>query len=177
MTPNIRCYKSLAPAVHPSCYVDPAATVIGDVTIGPDCSIWPQAVLRGDVNSIRIGRLSNIQDGTVVHVTHRHAGASEGHPVVVGDEVTIGHNVTVHGCTIGDRCLIGMGAILLDGARLENEVLLGAGSLVPPGKVLEGGYLWLGSPVKRVRPLNEDELAWLTYSAAHYGALKNDYMG
>jgi carbonic anhydrase/acetyltransferase-like protein (isoleucine patch superfamily) len=133
------------------------------------------AVIRGDVNYIRIGRRTSIQDGSVLHVTHRHETLPEGHPLLIGDEVTVGHNVTLHGCTIGHRCLIGMGSTVLDGAILEEDVLLGAGSLVPPGKRLEGGYLWIGAPVKRARPLTETEREWLGYSSAHYVRLKNSY--
>ena len=149
--------------------------VIGDVEIGDDSSIWPMAVLRGDVNSIHIGSRTSIQDGSVLHVTHDHPAQPGGFPLSIGDEVTVGHNVTLHGCTIDNRCLIGMGSTILDGAVLEEHVLLGAGSLVPPNKVLEGGYLWVGSPVKRVRPLTVDEQIWFGYSAEHYVKLKNEY--
>jgi carbonic anhydrase/acetyltransferase-like protein (isoleucine patch superfamily) len=171
----IRPFNQLHPTVAPSAYVDEAATVIGDVQIGDDSSIWPGAVLRGDVNHIRVGARSSIQDGAVLHVTHRHAEAPEGHPCLVGDEVTVGHNVTLHGCTIGDRCLVGMGSVVLDGAVLEPGVLLAAGSLVPPGKRLEGGWLWLGNPVRQGRRLTEAELARFAYSAHHYVALKDAY--
>src|SRR5690554_6287507 len=143
---SVRPFKDKVPQIAPGVYVDAAAVVIGDVSIGADSSVWPMAVLRGDVNTIRVGARTSIQDGSVLHVTHDHADVPGGHPCVVGDDVTVGHKVVLHGCTVGDRCLVGMGAIVLDGARLEPEVLLGAGSLVPPGKVLEGGYLWLGAP-------------------------------
>jgi carbonic anhydrase/acetyltransferase-like protein (isoleucine patch superfamily) len=173
----LRDYNDIAPSIPGSAYVDQAAVVIGDVVLGEDSSVWPMTVIRGDVNYIRIGARSNIQDGCVVHVTHAHAEVPGGHPCLVGDDVTIGHKVVLHGCTIGDRCLIGMGSIVLDGAVLEPEVLLGAGSLVPPGKLLEGGYLWLGAPVRRVRPLTEAERARFRYSAEHYVRLKNRYLG
>lgn len=173
---SVRPFKDKVPQIAPGVYVDTAAVVIGDVVIGADSSVWPVAVLRGDVNSIRVGARTSIQDGSVLHVTHDHPDVPGGHPCVVGDDVTVGHKVVLHGCTIGDRCLVGMGAIVLDGARLEPEVLLGAGSLVPPGKVLEGGYLWLGAPVKRVRPLTDAEREKLRYSAAHYVRLKNAYL-
>ncbi|MGE0080947.1 MAG: gamma carbonic anhydrase family protein [Thiohalomonadaceae bacterium] len=172
----VRPFKDKMPQIASGVYVDESAVVIGDVVIGADSSIWPVAVLRGDVNSIRVGARTSIQDGSVLHVTHDHPDVPGGHPCVVGDDVTVGHKVVLHGCTIGDRCLVGMGAIVLDGARLEPEVLLGAGSLVPPGKVLEGGYLWLGAPVKRVRPLTDAEREKLRYSAAHYVRLKNAYL-
>jgi carbonic anhydrase/acetyltransferase-like protein (isoleucine patch superfamily) len=172
----LRSFKDNNPTADPSAYVDETAVVIGDVIIGADSSIWPMAVLRGDVNFIRVGARTSIQDGSVLHVTHDHAEVPGGHPCMVGDDVTVGHKVVLHGCTIGDRCLVGMGAIVLDGARLEPEVLLGAGSLVPPGKVLEGGYLWLGSPVRRVRALSAAEREKLRYSAAHYVRLKDQYV-
>lgn len=172
---SVRPFKDKVPQIAPGVYVDAAAVVIGDVIIGADSSVWPMAVLRGDVNTIRVGARTSIQDGSVLHVTHDHADVPGGHPCVVGDDVTVGHKVVLHGCTIGDRCLVGMGAIVLDGARLEPEVLLGAGSLVPPGKVLEGGYLWLGAPVRRIRPLTGAEREKLRYSAAHYVRLKNAY--
>jgi len=173
---NIRKYKDTYPQLAKSTYVDDAAVVIGDVMIGEDSSVWPMAVIRGDVNSIRIGQRTSVQDGSVLHVTHAHSAVPAGHPLIIGDDVTIGHNVTLHGCTIHNRCLIGMGSTVLDGAILEEGVLLGAGSLVPPGKTLEGGYLWIGSPVKRARPLTEAEIAWFRYSAEHYVRLKNNYM-
>ncbi len=172
---SIRAFGNTLPTVAPSAHVDESAVVIGRVEIGEESSVWPMAVLRGDVNFIRIGARTNIQDGTVVHVTHPHGATPEGFPVVVGEEVTVGHHVILHGCTVGDRCLIGMGSIILDGAVLEDEVLLGAGSLVPPGKRLEGGYLWLGSPVRRARPLTKEERARFAYSAGHYVKLKDSY--
>lgn len=172
---NIRNFKEKAPQIAKSAYIDQAAVVIGDVVIGEESSVWPMAVIRGDVNAIRIGRRCSVQDGAVLHVTHSHKGAPGGHPLLIGDEVTIGHNVTLHGCTIGNRCLIGMGATVLDGATLEEGVLLAAGSLVPPGKRLEGGYLWLGNPVKRGRPLSDAEWEWFSYSSAHYARLKEEH--
>lgn len=168
-------YLDLLPQLGSGCYLATSAELIGDVTVGDDCSFWPQVVVRGDVNRIRIGARSNVQDGSVLHVTHDHAEQPGGHPLLIGDEVTIGHKAILHGCTIGDRCLIGMGAIVLDGAVLEDETMIGAGSLVPPNKRLEGGYLWLGQPVRRVRPLSETEREKLAYSAAHYVRLKSQY--
>ncbi len=168
-------YRSTMPTVHGSAYVDESAAVIGDVKIGADSSVWPMTVLRGDVNCIRIGERSNVQDGSVIHVTHRHPAIPDGHATLIGDDVTIGHQVTLHGCTIGNQCLIGIGAIVLDGAVLHDHVLLGAGSLVTEGKELEGGYLYHGAPARRIRPLTEQELALFAYSAQHYVRLKNDY--
>jgi carbonic anhydrase/acetyltransferase-like protein (isoleucine patch superfamily) len=173
---TLRPFQTITPQIAPSAYIDEAAVVIGDVVIGDDCSIWPMVVLRGDVNKIRIGARTSIQDGTVGHVTHDHPGQPGGFPLLVGDDVTIGHNVTLHGCTIGNRCLVGMASTVLDGAVLEEGVFLGADSLVPPGKTLEGGYLWVGSPAKKARPLTEAEQDWLGYSAQHYVRLKDKYL-
>lgn len=173
---TIRSYKGVSPRLGKQAYVDEAAVVIGDVVLGDDCSVWPMAVIRGDVNHIRIGRRSNIQDGTVVHVTHGYRANPDGHAVVIGDDVTVGHNVTVHGCTIEDRCLIGIGSTILDGAVIHSNVLLGAGSLVSEDKELESGYLYIGAPAKRIRILTDEEMAWFEYSAKHYQNLKNDYL-
>jgi carbonic anhydrase/acetyltransferase-like protein (isoleucine patch superfamily) len=172
----IRRYKNIPPRIADSAYVDESAVIVGDVVIGADSSVWPLCSVRGDVNVIRIGERTNIQDGSVVHVTHPHETISGGHAVVIGDDVTIGHQCTVHGCTIETRCLIGMGSIILDGAVLRSGVFLGAGSLVTEGKELEGGYLWLGRPAKRLRALTAEERTWFEYSAAHYVRLKNDYL-
>jgi carbonic anhydrase/acetyltransferase-like protein (isoleucine patch superfamily) len=171
----IRPYQGTTPTIAASAYVDEQAAVIGDVTIGEDSSVWPMCSIRGDVNAVRIGARTSIQDGSVIHVTHRHAARPEGHATVIGDEVTVGHKVILHGCTIEHRCLIGMGSLILDGAVIRSQVLLGAGSLVTEGKELEGGYLWLGQPARRVRPLTEQELQWFAYSAQHYVKLKHDY--
>lgn len=173
---TIRSYKGVSPKLGKQAYVDEAAVVTGDVVLGDDCSVWPMAVIRGDVNHIRIGRRSNIQDGTVVHVTHGYRANPDGHAVVIGDDVTVGHNVTVHGCTIEDRCLIGIGSTILDGAVIHSNVLLGAGSLVSEDKELESGYLYIGAPAKRIRILTDEEMAWFEYSAKHYQNLKNDYL-
>ena len=170
---NIRTFQGVTPTVDEGVFVDDTALVIGDVTLGVDSSIWPMTVARGDVNKICIGKRSNIQDSSVIHVTHPHSDMPEGHAVVVGDNVTVGHKVILHGCTVGDHCLVGMSSTIMDGAVLEPFVLLGAGSLVSPGKVLEGGYLWLGSPVRKVRPLSDEERKWIEYSAQHYVDLKN----
>lgn len=154
----------------------PAAVVIGKVTIGDDSSVWPTAVVRGDVHSIQIGSRTSIQDGSVLHVTHDGPYAPGGRALIIGSDVTVGHRVTLHACTIGNACLIGMGAILLDNVVTEDFVMIGAGSLVPPGKELKTGGLYVGSPVKRVRDLTEKEIAFLTYSAAHYVKVKDEYL-
>lgn len=173
---NIRSFAGKTPVIDASVYVDATAVVIGDVVLGKDCSVWPMSVIRGDVNSIRVGERSNIQDASVLHVNHAGEFNPEGDPLVIGDDVTVGHRVTLHGCTIGNRCLIGIGSIVMDRTVVEDEVIIGAGSLVPRGKVLTGGYLWMGSPVQQVRPLTEQEIAFLRYSAVHYSLLKNKYM-
>ncbi len=169
-------YQGVLPRLGAGVYVHPTASVIGDVGLGEDASVWPGTVIRGDVNSIHIGRGTNVQDLSVLHVSHRSSWDPEGAPLLVGHDVTIGHKVILHGCTIGDECLIGMGAIVMDKVVIEPRVLLGAGSLVPEGRVLESGYLYLGSPARRVRPLSEDELAHFAYSARHYVRLKNEYL-
>jgi carbonic anhydrase/acetyltransferase-like protein (isoleucine patch superfamily) len=169
---TIRVFENLTPRIASTAFVDPTALVIGDVEVGADASLWPMVVARGDIQSIRIGARTNIQDGSILHVTHDGPLSPGGHALRIGDDVTVGHRVILHGCTIGDLCLIGMGSVLMDGARLEPRVILGAGSLVTPGKVLEGDYLWLGSPVRRVRPLRAEELAYLAYSSTHYVDLK-----
>ncbi len=171
----IRSFRGRTPRLGQNAWVDPTALLIGDVVLGAESSVWPQCCLRGDIHHIRIGERTNIQDGSVVHVIHDSEYVPGGHGVTVGDEVTVGHQVTLHGCAIGDRCLVGMGSIILDGAELEAEVLLGAGSLVTPGQQLDGGYLWLGSPARRVRPLISDERDYLRYSAHNYVKLAQEH--
>ncbi len=164
-------YKDKSPAVDASVLVVPSATIIGDVTIGADSSLWFQVVVRGDVNAIRIGARTNIQDGTVVHVTN------ETHPTVIGNDVTIGHNATLHGCTIEDRCLIGIGAIVLDGAVVGQDSMVGAGALVTPGTVIPPGSLVIGAPAKAKRALSEEEKQHLKQSACNYLQYKKNYDG
>lgn len=163
----IRAYLTHTPSVSRSAWVDEAAVVIGDVVIGSESSVWPCAVLRGDVNSIRVGARTNIQDGAVLHVSHDSA-FSPGHGLVIGDDVTVGHNATLHACTIEDEVLIGMNATVLDGAHVPRHTIVGANALVPPGKQLDSGWLYMGIPAKPVRQLTEQELAFFTYSAGHY---------
>lgn len=172
---TIRRYKGKNPRIAASAYVDDSAVVIGDVTIGNESSLWPQVVARGDVNTITIGARTNIQDGSVLHVTHDGKYTPGGYALTVGDDVTVGHRVILHACTVGDLCLIGMASTIMDGAVLEPKVMLGAGSLVPGGKRLESGYLYMGTPAKRVRALTDDELESLAYSADHYVQLKNSH--
>ncbi|TNG01915.1 MAG: gamma carbonic anhydrase family protein [Gammaproteobacteria bacterium] len=141
--------------------------------MGADSSIWPMSVARGDINSIRIGERTNIQDGSILHVTHDGPYKPGGSPLIIGNDVTVGHHVTLHACTVEDLCLIGMGSIILDDAVIRHGAMLGAGSLVNPGKEIEGGYLWLGRPARRVRELSDREKAYLEYSARHYVKLKD----
>jgi len=172
---TIRAFRNNAPNIDDSAWVDDSAVVIGDVTIGENSSVWPLVVIRGDIHQIRIGNRSNIQDGSILHVTHVSQFNPDGFPLEIGSDVTIGHNVVLHGCSIQDRCLIGMGSTVLDGAVVESNIMVGANSLVPGGKHLESGFLWLGSPVKKIRPLNEHELRFLGYSAKNYHALAQEY--
>lgn len=168
----IRSYQGIGPQLGERAFVDASAVVIGDVQLGEDSSVWPMAVVRGDMQRIRIGQRSSVQDGSVLHITHAGPFNPDGYPLLIGDEVTIGHNVTLHGCTLGNRILVGMGSIVMDGAVVEDEVVIGAGSLVPPGKRLESGYLYVGSPVKQARALTDKERAFFAYSAANYVKLK-----
>lgn len=171
-----RPYQSTLPRLGQGVYIDPAAVVIGDVTIDKDSSVWPMAVVRGDVNSIRIGKTCSIQDGAILHVTHNGPFTPGGRNLILGDGITVGHKAMLHACTIEDYCLIGMGAILLDDVHVEPYVLIAAGSLVSPGKRLKTRHLYLGNPAKLIRPLTEQEIAQLTYSAEHYVRLKNNYL-
>lgn len=172
---DIRAFQGRTPSIAEDVWVDPTAVIIGEVELGPGSSVWPQVVIRGDIHYIKIGANTNIQDGSVVHVTHDSRFNPGGYPTIIGDKVTVGHKVMLHGCTIGDNCLIGMGAVVMDGAVIESRVVLGAGSLVPGGKVLEGGYLWHGAPVRKVRELNEKEQEFLDYSPLNYSRLAQQY--
>jgi len=176
MSAVLRPYKDLFPKQGDGVMIDSSSVVIGDVRMDDDVSIWPLVAIRGDVNYVSIGARTNIQDGSVLHVTHKSACNPEGNPLVIGEEVTVGHKVMLHGCTIGNRVLVGMGSILLDGVVIEDEVMIGAGSLVPQNKRLESGFLYLGSPVKQIRPLTEAEKEGLKYSANNYVKWKNDYL-
>ncbi len=172
----IRKFKGKYPLLGNKVLVDDSALVIGDVTLGDDVSIWPMAVVRGDVESISIGAQTNVQDGSVLHVSHAGDYSPQGYPLTIGKGVTIGHKAVVHACTVGDYCLVGIGAIIMDGAVLEDYVMLGAGALVPPGKTLESGYLYVGVPAKQARPLSEKEKGFLEYSARHYVQLKDEHI-
>lgn len=174
---NIRTFQGHEPLLGERVYVDPAATVIGRVELGDDVSIWPGCVVRGDVNYIRIGDRTNVQDGTVIHVSHDGPYTQPGgFPTEIGTDVTIGHGAIVHACRIGNYCLIGMGARILDGAVIEDHAFVGAGALVAPGKVVRSGELWLGNPARMARKLSDAELEQLRYSAGHYVRLKDMYL-
>lgn len=169
-------YLSTSPRLAERIYLNETAQIIGDVQLGDDSSIWCNTVLRGDVNRIVVGRCSNIQDFVMCHVSHKTADKPLGSPLIIGDYVTIGHSAILHGCEIGDDCLIGMGSIVMDDVFVSSQVMIGAGSLVPPGKRLEGGFLYVGRPVEQVRPLTASELTYLRYSAEHYVRVKNNYL-
>lgn len=172
----IRSYRNCRPRLGERAFVDASAVVIGDVELGADSSVWPLTVIRADMHRIRIGARSSIQDGSVLHITHAGPYNPDGYPLVIGDEVTVGHKVTLHGCTLGNRILVGMGAIVMDGVVVEDEVVIGAGSLVPPGKRLKSGYLYVGSPVKQARPLTDAEKGFFSYSASNYVKLKDQHL-
>ncbi|RZI62685.1 MAG: gamma carbonic anhydrase family protein [Rubrivivax sp.] len=169
-------YLDTAPVLAERVFVHESAQVIGDVTLGPDSSVWCNTVLRGDVNRIVIGIGTNVQDLTMGHVSHKNPKKPEGSPLIIGDHVTVGHSVILHGCRIGNECLIGMGSIVMDDVVIEDRVMLGAGSLVSPGKVLKSGHLYIGRPAMPVRELTTDEIAYLKYSAEHYIRVKDNYL-
>ncbi len=173
---TLRSFNGLRPRLGARCFVDPSAVIIGDVELDDECSVWPMAVIRGDIHHIRIGRRSSIQDGSVLHVTHDGPHNPGGFPLVIGEEVTVGHQVTLHGCTLGDRILVGMGSVVMDGATVSDEVIIGAGSLVTPGTELESGHLYLGRPAKVVRALDASEREFLRYTAGRYVDLAATYL-
>ena len=169
-------FAEASPRLGERVYIDAQAHVSGAVELGDDVSVWPMAVLRGDVNRITVGARSNIQDNCVLHVTHESARQPAGRPLVVGEDVTVGHGAILHACTVGDRCLVGMGAILMDGVVLEADAMVAAGAVVPPGKTVRGGTLWRGNPARHARGLGDDEIEYLLYSARHYVRLKDLYL-
>ena len=171
---TLRKFESKTPKIHASAYIDETALIIGNVEIGEESSVWPMSVVRGDVNQISIGKRCNIQDGSVLHVTHasKEYTTESGYPLIIGDDVTVGHKALLHACTIGNLVLVGMGSIVMDSVVIEDQTIIGAGSLIPPNKTLESGYLWMGSPVKKTRPLSNKEKTYLSYSAEHYVRLK-----
>jgi len=173
---NIRAFEQHHPKLGSRIFIDPTALLIGQVEIGDDSSVWPMAVIRGDVHSIKVGERTSVQDGCILHVTHAGPYNVKGHDLNVGNDVTIGHKAIIHGCEIEDRCLIGMGAIIMDNAIVQSDVILGAGSLVPPNRKLEGGFLWVGSPAKKIRALTDKEKDYLKYSASNYVSLKDRHL-
>jgi len=173
---HIRPHGGIWPKIGERAYVDPQACVIGRVTLGDDASVWPMAVLRGDVHTIEVGARTSVQDGAVLHVTHDGPYKPGGYPLVIGEDVTIGHRAMLHGCQVGNRCLIGMGAIVLDGVEIEDDVMIGAGALIAPRTRVTSRTLWLGSPARKARNLSAAELESLKYSAAHYVRVKNGYI-
>ena len=166
----IRTFQGIKPTVPDSCFIEDTAVVIGDVVMGEDCSVWFNAVIRGDVNHIRIGNRTNVQDLCMLHVTH------DTHPLIIGNEVTIGHSVVLHGCTIKDRVLVGMGAIVMDGAVIGEDSVVGAGALVVEGTVVPPKSVILGSPGRVRRGVSDVELAWIKESAANYVKYARQYM-
>ncbi|RCP89485.1 gamma carbonic anhydrase family protein [Escherichia coli] len=176
MSDVLRPYRDLFPQIGQRVMIDDSSVVIGDVRLADDVGIWPLVVIRGDVHYVQIGARTNIQDGSMLHVTHKSSYNPDGNPLTIGEDVTVGHKVMLHGCTIGNRVLVGMGSILLDGAIVEDDVMIGAGSLVPQNKRLESGYLYLGCPVKQIRPLSDEEKAGLRYSANNYVKWKDEYL-
>ena len=165
---HIRTFENHVPTIDAEAWLDPQCLVIGDVHIGAHSSIWPGVVVRGDIHRIRIGRETNIQDGSVLHNSHDGPFMPGGSPLIIGDRVTVGHRAVLHGCEIHDNCLIGMGAVVMDKAVVESGVMIGAGSLVAPGKTLNSGYLYTGSPARQARPLNDREKEYFAYSATYY---------
>jgi len=164
-------FRGRTPQVDATAFVAPGAQLIGDVTIGPEASIWYNCVLRGDVNRISVGARSNIQDGSVIHVDSPKPGAPEGHPTIIGEEVLIGHLAIVHGCILHDRAFVGLGAIVMDGCEIESDAMLAAGAMLTPGRRIPAGQLWAGRPAKYLRDLSAQELAAHRQGVAHYVAL------
>jgi len=168
--PIIKPYRSFHPYIHPTVFVADNAVIIGDVKIDEDSSVWFGTVIRGDVNYIRIGKRTNIQDNCVVHVSRGT------HPTIIGDEVTVGHGVILHGCVLHNRILVGMGAVIMDGVEIEDYVLVGAGALITPNKKIPSGVLVAGFPAKVVRDLKPEEVKLIEESAKNYVIYKNSYL-
>lgn len=173
---SLRDFDDKSPTLGPRVLIDPSAVVLGDVTLEEDVSVWPQVAIRGDVHRISVGARSSVQDGCVLHVTHAGPYNPDGWPLQIGCDVTIGHNAILHGCTLGDRVLVGMGAVVMDGAVIEDDVVIAAAALVTPGKRLRSGFLYAGSPAREIRSLSEQEMEYFTYSAANYVKLKDRHI-
>ena len=172
----IKAYKGITPTIGDNVYIEESAVLYGEIELDTDVSIWPLVAARGDVNHIRIGARTNIQDGTILHVTRKSAHNPQGFPLIIGQDVTVGHQCMLHGCTLGDRILVGMGSVVMDGVIVEDDVFLGAGSVVPPNKTLKSGFLYVGNPVKQIRELNQGERDFLAQSAINYVLLKDEYI-
>ena len=172
----LRGFKGQSPQLGERVYIDPASVVIGDVVLGDDCSVWPMTVIRGDMHRIRIGARTSVQDGSVLHITHASDFNPHGFPLTIGEDVTIGHKAILHGCTLGSRILVGMGAIVMDGAVVDDEVIIAAGAVVTPGKHLESGYVYAGNPAKTLRPLKDKERAFFAYTTGNYVKLKDQFL-
>ncbi len=173
--PALRPFLDKTPTLGERVYIDEACIVIGDVQIGDDASIWPGTVIRGDVNYVRIGARTNVQDGTIIHVSHDSDYNKGGFPTLIGEGVTVGHGCIIHACTIGDYCLIGMGACILDGAVIEPNAFIAAGAVIGPGKRVKSGQLWAGNPARLMRELTDKDIEGLRYSADHYVRVKDQY--
>lgn len=176
MPQPVHSFRGVTPTLGERVYIAPTATVIGDVVLGDDVSVWPGAVVRGDMHFIRVGARSNVQDNAVLHITHASDYNPGGWPLVIGEDVVIGHRAVLHGCRVGDRVLVGIGSIVNDGAVVEDEVIIGAGCVVPPGKTLSSGFIYVGNPYRQLRPLTDRERAFFTYSPANYVKLKDEYL-
>lgn len=173
---GLRSFQGKSPVLGQRVFIDPSAVIVGQVILEDDVSVWPHVAIRGDMHRIRVGARTSVQDSSVLHITHAGPYNPEGWPLDIGCDVTIGHRATLHGCTVGDRVLVGMSATVMDGVVVEDEVVIAAGALVTPGKRLRSGYLYAGSPVREVRPLNEKELSYFIYSANNYVRLKDQHI-
>ena len=173
---NLRCFCDSEPQVGSRVMIDPSAVVLGDIVLGDDVSIWGNCSVRADMHQIRIGRQTNIQDNSVLHITHAGQFSATGWPLLIGEQVTVGHRAVLHGCEVGNRVLVGMGAIIMDGAIVEDEAMIAAGALVTPGKVLKSGWLYSGSPARQAREITDREREFLPYSAANYVRLKQRFL-
>jgi len=172
---TILAFRGQEPKIGQRVMIAPEAYVLGNVELGDDCSVWPGSVIRGDMHRIQIGARTSVQDGAVLHITHASDYNPEGHPLIIGNDVTIGHQACLHGCIVGDEVLIGIGSTILDGAVIESQVIIAAGTLVPPGKRLESGFMYKGSPAQQARPLSDKEKSYFRYTAGNYVKLKEEY--
>ncbi|MCB1689416.1 MAG: gamma carbonic anhydrase family protein [Halioglobus sp.] len=173
---NIRSFGGHTPQIGQRVLIDPSAVVLGQVSLADDVSIWPQVAIRGDMHRISIGARTSVQDGCVLHITHAGPFNPDGWPLEIGCDVTIGHNAVLHGCRVGNRVLVGMSALVMDGAVIEDEVVIAAGALVTPGKNLRSGHLYAGAPAREVRPLSDRELDYFVYSSNNYVKLKDQHI-